>query len=174
MQSLHARKLLVETIIKLMRDLSKRKGFLLASLILLYPVWVYPLLRVFPVHAPLLRDIRPEMTLQEEYLTTAWNCLVDLFFLQAHPEIVEGYRECITYYRMAGRPDLSIRVRIVGSVLIGWGFSSKTYALTLFPYLLFFPYLPIHHKIKQLLKVALIILCLYVFMLFPLLELGTF
>ncbi|MFQ6075283.1 MAG: hypothetical protein ACE5Z5_03985 [Candidatus Bathyarchaeia archaeon] len=144
--------------------LRQRKRFLLLSILVLYPLWAWLFI---PVGGMLFyRDVRPEMPWQERYITKADIFWVEMFFVLGHPDIIEGYGEGIGYYRTAGRPDLAMRTLMVGGILIGWGFASKIYAVTAFPFFLYSPYLSLNPRTKQILKAALIILCLSTFVLF--------
>ena len=136
-----------EVPLRLFGEIQKRKVFFLVSLILLYPIWIWPFAGV--ILRFLLKEISPGMSQQDEYLVIAWNAFIDLFFLQTHPDIFEAYVEAKVYYRLVGRPDLARRVEVIGYILIWWGFLSKFYALFMFPILFVYPYLPIRYRIKR-------------------------
>ncbi len=143
--------------------LGKRWRLVLVSVILAYPIWMWLLLHVYPIHAPLYREIEPDMTTQEEVSRWAWNSWVAMFFLTGHPEIPEAHAELIGAYRQLGRPDLVLMARMFGSILVGWGFSSRVYVLLVFPYLLLEPHMPIRFGVKRIIKFALIMFYLFIF-----------
>ncbi len=149
--------------------LGKRKRFVLTSVILAYPIWMLLLSYVmiiwpgYPIWALLYRYTEPETTMQEEFSIGAWNCWLQLFFLTGHPEIYEARAELIEAYRHLGKPGLVTMASIFGSILVGWGFSSRIYVMLVFPYLLFEPYIQIRYRDKLIIRFALIMIYLFVF-----------
>lgn len=123
---------------KVFKEIWKRKTFFLVSFIFLYPLWIWPCAGL--ILRFLLKDTSPGMSPQDKDLVIAWNAFIDLFFLQAHPDIVEAYVDAKVYYRFAGRPDLASRAAFIGGILLWWGFLAKIYALFGFPILLVYPY----------------------------------
>lgn len=119
---------------EVLREIRKRKAFSVGSLVILYPIWIWPFALV--ILMLLLKEIPPGMPLQDEHLVRARNAFLDLFFLQAFPSIFDAYVDAEMYYQLAGRPDLVRRVEVIGGILIGWGFLAKFYALFIFPTLL--------------------------------------
>jgi len=151
------------------KHLGKRKRMIFVSIILAYPVWMLLLCYVmivwpgYPIWAPLYRHTEPDMTMKEVHSIWAWNCWLQLIFLTGHPDISDAYAELIGAYRYLGRPDLIMVAKIFGSILVGWGFSSRVFVSLVFPYLLFEPYIPIRYVIKRIMRLALITIYVFVF-----------
>ena len=158
-----------EPLKRVVREIWKRKAFLLVSLLLLYPVWVWPFRR--NLDRFFSKKLSPGMSPQEEYLVLGWNAYVDLFIHLLHPDIAEAYVDAEVNYRLAGRPDLARRVVAIGGILLVWGAFSKFYAIFMFPLLLVGPYLPERYRMSLSL-LALVILSAFFICVYLLDKLG--
>ncbi len=135
-----------EPVKRVVREIRKRKAFLLVSLLLLYPIWVWPFRG--NLDGFFSKELSPGMSPQEEYLVLGWNAFIDLFFHLFDPDIAEAYVDAEVNYRYAGKPDLARRVLAIGGILLVWGLFSKFYAIVMFPLLLVGPYLPERFRIS--------------------------
>ena len=104
---------------RVFRKIRKGQVVLLVSLLLLYPVWIWPFgARI--LESFFRKEISQEMSPQEKDQVEGWNYFVILVLGAPHPEMFEMYYKSIASYRDAGRPDLAERVKVIGRILLWW------------------------------------------------------